>query len=916
MISIVKMCDASNNDVYPITHLRAVRDSNGTTLESMIQGVNETTVGYYECTTAGSTPEKTITIDSSVSLSVRISCKVKFAEKNTGANATMNINNTGAKPLFYNGVRAAANNSWYTNEIVDLYFDGTNYQAKSCADTLEYDVSLHQTHEITEVTTTTRTVVYNGDVTSGWENETSVSDSSVNGYTRTETNTGKDNDTTTVDGPTAKYDTASNKTSVVYVTKRTLTHVVNDYTFDEAVNAVPMSYRHGGLKLRFISNNDGSLQNSDNKYVQYRLMANEWSTTVSDWQGVDDEPIFGSENIVESGGVKESIEQIADEIGKLSLTKEYVNPSDFSGLIINDSRKVTKANSIFNSFIIRVAKGTVFSFNRSAATYRLSNYPKLGETIPSDVNFTYLANTEYTASDTMYILIQSPISSFQNVTITTKPYGLKNDIAQLKLELNNLTNSVVKYTVQEFTEDEKNIARENIGASKKRIIDTYTEQEQTATMQGSYKKTDLGEVIPKGSIITSISGDVSSFYQYNAKLELDTSVLIQTKVLPYTLLDDCYGCASNQSGNLIIGYSKYISAEIEEYLEGEVSEIKREVSEIKEDISLINISNILFKNKKIAVFGDSITHMTGSDGKSYSDWIAKYTGADVVNFGIGGATIRQRTTPSLDPASAEQERPPRNVFNVAFSSLDVVNMVKAFVSSDTSYQEAAKQWANNNPSAEGASTIISQIDSIDRLIASDIKDFDAIIIMAGTNDFWNTGTTFIDEPTGNLGYTGEAIKEIVKEIKSYSNKEIAIYWFTPIVRFCDPYPFDIYTNYQEGDRVTYNNKRYEFNIEHPAGTWIGTDVTEITVEESHDIKGWGSNFKNRNKITLEEFSNRLFNLVKSQNIDICDMYHDLGWTFWNFKRLCLPTDRTHPYYGLQYIGRKISSWIISHNTVL
>lgn len=310
MSSIVKMYDASNNDVYPITHLRAVRDSNGTTLESMIQGVNETTVGYYECTTAGSTPEKTITIDSSVSLSVRISCKVKFAEKNTGANATMNINNTGAKPLFYNGVRAAANNSWYTNEIVDLYFDGTNYQSKSCADTLEYDVSLHQTHEITEVTTTTRTVVYNGDVTSGWENETSVSDSSVNGYTRTETNTGKDNDTTTVDGPTAKYDTASNKTSVVYVTKRTLTHVVNDYTFDEAVNAVPMSYRHGGLKLRFISNSNGSLQNSDNKYVQWRLMATSWSTTVSDWQGVDDEPVVGSENLVKSGGVAYSINQL------------------------------------------------------------------------------------------------------------------------------------------------------------------------------------------------------------------------------------------------------------------------------------------------------------------------------------------------------------------------------------------------------------------------------------------------------------------------------------------------------------------------------------------------------------------------------------------------------------------------------
>lgn len=480
--------------------------------------------------------------------------------------------------------------------------------------------------------------------------------------------------------------------------------------------------------------------------------------------------------------------------------------------------------------------------------------------------------------------------------------------------LNSLTNSAVRCTAQEFSEDEKSIVRNNIDAPKKKTVDTYIEQVQTAIMQGAYKKTDLVEVIPKGSIITSISGDVINFFPYNSNLTLDTSILIKTNVLPYTLPDDCYGVASYKSGNLIIGYSKLIPKELDEYLEEEVIGIKEDISNIKEESSLTN--NILFKNKKIAVFGDSITHMTGPEGKSYSDWIAEYTGAEVVNLGIGGATIRQRATPSLDPASAEQEEPPRNVFNVAFSSLDVVNMVKAFVSGDTSYQEAAKQWANDNPSADGASTIIGQIDSIDKLIASDIKDFDAIIIMAGTNDFWNTGTTFIDEPTGNLGYTGEAIKEIIKEIKSYSNKEIAIYWFTPIVRFCDPYPFDIYTSYQEGDRVTYNNKRYEFNIEHPAGTWVGTDVTEITVEESHDIKGWGSNFKNRNKITLEEFSNRLFNLVKSQNIDICDMYHNLGWTFWNFKRFCLPTDRTHPHYGLQYIGRKISSWIISHNTVL
>lgn len=59
---------------------------------------------------------------------------------------------------------------------------------------------------------------------------------------------------------------------------------------------VPESLRKGGMSVKFVSN-------SDNKYVQYRLMATTWSTTVTDWQGVDDEPTAGSNNLVTSGGI-------------------------------------------------------------------------------------------------------------------------------------------------------------------------------------------------------------------------------------------------------------------------------------------------------------------------------------------------------------------------------------------------------------------------------------------------------------------------------------------------------------------------------------------------------------------------------------------------------------------------------------
>ena len=43
---------------------------------------------------------------------------------------------------------------------------------------------------------------------------------------------------------------------------------------------IPDALRKGGMSVKFV-------QSSDNKYVQYRLMSSAWSTTVSDWQGVD-----------------------------------------------------------------------------------------------------------------------------------------------------------------------------------------------------------------------------------------------------------------------------------------------------------------------------------------------------------------------------------------------------------------------------------------------------------------------------------------------------------------------------------------------------------------------------------------------------------------------------------------------------
>lgn len=68
---------------------------------------------------------------------------------------------------------------------------------------------------------------------------------------------------------------------------------------------VPQTLRRGGMSVKFV-------HSVDNKYVQWRLMANSFSTIVSDWQGVDTEASPNSKNLIESGAVFDNYEAIAD----------------------------------------------------------------------------------------------------------------------------------------------------------------------------------------------------------------------------------------------------------------------------------------------------------------------------------------------------------------------------------------------------------------------------------------------------------------------------------------------------------------------------------------------------------------------------------------------------------------------------
>lgn len=60
---------------------------------------------------------------------------------------------------------------------------------------------------------------------------------------------------------------------------------------------IPTSVRHGGISIRFA-------QSNDNKYIQARLMANSFTTDITQWQCSTSKIKAGSKDLVESGGVK------------------------------------------------------------------------------------------------------------------------------------------------------------------------------------------------------------------------------------------------------------------------------------------------------------------------------------------------------------------------------------------------------------------------------------------------------------------------------------------------------------------------------------------------------------------------------------------------------------------------------------
>jgi hypothetical protein len=97
---------------------------------------------------------------------------------------------------------------------------------------------------------------------------------------------------------------------------------------------IPQNMRKGGMTVKFIK---GSAQSQSNKYVQYRLKAQTFSTSVADWECIEDsvsaleEAVGTLEEAVGTGGSVD--ERIETEGARHYLKSETYTKTEVNGLV-------------------------------------------------------------------------------------------------------------------------------------------------------------------------------------------------------------------------------------------------------------------------------------------------------------------------------------------------------------------------------------------------------------------------------------------------------------------------------------------------------------------------------------------------------------------------------------------------------
>ena len=199
------------------------------------------------------------------------------------------------------------------------------------------------------------------------------------------------------------YDVTANNDGITFDSLSTLLSSENLSTL------IPIAVRCGGMSIRFI-------QSSYNKYVQYRLMSPSWSTVVANWQGVDDEPTAGSDNLVKSGGVFQIYKKFGEYSGVYS-----------NGSVIFTNTEVSSGNIISVKLILTTVAGSIKVFGTEGNILKSFNiegqsagYEKVFEDYVLPNNYAYIKHIPgYSPTVFVNIVVKTMSNAYLSDNVNT-----------------------------------------------------------------------------------------------------------------------------------------------------------------------------------------------------------------------------------------------------------------------------------------------------------------------------------------------------------------------------------------------------------------------------------------------------------------------------------------------------------------
>ena len=183
--------------------------TNTTYWQIMAQGTESASVAgnyYGTCSTGASTSAKIVSIPATENFVLQVGdiIGIKFDNTNTANNPSLNVNNSGAKPIYYNNSAVSTSNLWASgeaNRVTIFMYDGTNWIW------MGHDVDI-DTDTLSDLKDTTISSASNGQVlmydstSSKWKNQTPTT--TLAGLSDTQISSA-------TDGQVLKYNSTSQK---------------------------------------------------------------------------------------------------------------------------------------------------------------------------------------------------------------------------------------------------------------------------------------------------------------------------------------------------------------------------------------------------------------------------------------------------------------------------------------------------------------------------------------------------------------------------------------------------------------------------------------------------------------------------------------------------------------------------------